>query len=320
MMPDQSKPYQIEEDTLKYASGAVLTQTNSNGDQHPVAFLSKTFSETEWNYEIYDRELLAIIHALEEWQHYIQGSGHTTIIHSDHQNLTYFKSAQKLNRQQAWWSLYLSEFNIKLIHMPGAKMIQSDALSWWPDFIPKEDNDNEDRILLPEEMFVNLMDLNLQDRIASSKNYDSDVKNALELLLENGPNNLQQDLEDWQLEKWEDENILFYKGKNYIPNNLDLRQDIVKMFHDHEMAGLPGELETYNSVKQHYWWPGMRTFVKNYVQGCGICQQFKINRNPSHPAYMPVEGAKTTRLLQTVLWTLSQTSPSLPAMIQYWSW
>ena len=48
-------------------------------------------------------------------------------------------------------------------------------------------------------------------------------------------------------------------------------------------------------MKQHYWWPGMRTFVKNYVQGCGICQQFKINRNPSHPAYMPVEGAKTTR-------------------------
>ena len=75
---------------------------------------------------------------------------------------------------------------------------------------------------------------------------------------------------------------------------MDLRRDIVKMFHDHKMARHPGELETYNSV-QHYWWPGMQTFVKNYVQGCGICQQFKINRNPSHPAYMPVEGAKTTR-------------------------
>ena len=98
MMPDQSKPYQIEADASKYASGAVLTQTDSNGDRHPVAFLSKTFSETERNYEIYDRELLAIIHALEEWRHYIQGSGHTTIIHLDHQNLTYFKSAQKLNQ------------------------------------------------------------------------------------------------------------------------------------------------------------------------------------------------------------------------------
>ena len=71
-------------------------------------------------------------------------------------------------------------------------------------------------------MFVNLMDLNLQDIIAGSTNYDSDVKNALELLLESGPNNLRQDLEDWQLEKRGDENILFYKGKNYIPNDLDL--------------------------------------------------------------------------------------------------
>ena len=124
--------------------------------------------------------------------------------------------------------------------MPGAKMIQSDALSRRSDFIPQEDHDNEDRILLPEEMFVNLMDLNLQDRIVGSTNYDSDVKNALELLLENGPNNLQQDLEDWRLEKHGDENILFYKGKNYIPNNLDLWQDIVKMFHNHETARHPG--------------------------------------------------------------------------------
>ena len=98
MMPDQSRPYQIEADTSKYTSGAVLTQTDSNGDRHPVAFLSKTFTETEQNYEIYDRESLGIIRALEEWRHYIQGSGHTTIVHSDHQNLTYFKSAQKLNR------------------------------------------------------------------------------------------------------------------------------------------------------------------------------------------------------------------------------
>ena len=47
MMPDQTKPFQIESDTSKYASGAVLTQLDSNGDQHPVAFLSKTFNKTE---------------------------------------------------------------------------------------------------------------------------------------------------------------------------------------------------------------------------------------------------------------------------------
>ena len=64
------------------------------------------------------------------------------------------------------------------------------------------------------------------------------------------------------MEKHGDKNILFYKDKNYIPDDLDLRQGIVKMFHDHETAGHLGELELYNLVKQHYWWLGMQTFVK----------------------------------------------------------
>jgi RNase H-like domain found in reverse transcriptase/Reverse transcriptase (RNA-dependent DNA polymerase) len=90
LMPNQSKPFQIESDASKVATGTVLSQLDLNGDQHPVAFLSKTFSETKRKYEIYDRELLGIIRALKEWRHYIQGSGHTTIVYSNHKNLMYF--------------------------------------------------------------------------------------------------------------------------------------------------------------------------------------------------------------------------------------
>ena len=90
MMPDHSRTFQIESDALKYASGAVLTQMDSNGDRHPVAFMSKTFNDTEKRYEIYNQELLGIVRALKEWRHYIQGSGHTTMVHTDHKNLTYF--------------------------------------------------------------------------------------------------------------------------------------------------------------------------------------------------------------------------------------
>ena len=129
MMPDHSKPFQIESDASKVATGAVLTQLDSNGDRHPCAFLSKTLSPTERNYEIYDRELLGIVRALDEWRHYIQGSPHRTVVYSDHKNLTYFRTAQKLNRRQARWSLYLSAFDLHLIHIPGTKMILSDALS-----------------------------------------------------------------------------------------------------------------------------------------------------------------------------------------------
>jgi hypothetical protein len=96
MIPDHSRPFQIESDASKVATGAVLTQLDSNGDRHPCSFISKTFSPTERNYEIYDRELLGIIRALEEWRHYIQGSGHTTIIHSDHKKLNLLQDGPEI--------------------------------------------------------------------------------------------------------------------------------------------------------------------------------------------------------------------------------
>jgi reverse transcriptase-like protein/integrase-like protein/chromodomain-containing protein/p58 integrase-like protein len=295
MMPDQSKPFQIETDASKYATGAVLTQLDINGDRHPVSFISKTFSPAERNYEIYDRELLAIIRALEEWRHYIQGSAHTTIVLSDHKNLTYYREAKKLNRRQARWSLYLSEFDVKLVHTPGNKMIQSDALSRRPDHCPDDDTDNEDIIMLPDDMFLNLIDVDLQRKIAMTEDLDNNAAEALKLILETAPTSMTAGLDDWKVETSNGQNILFYKGKNYIPRNTELRRELVKTFHDHETAGHPGEIGTYNAIRQHYWWPGLRTFVKNYVQGCGICQQFKIDRTPSKPAYIPTEGAKSLR-------------------------
>jgi hypothetical protein len=185
MMPDHSKPFQIESDASKYASGAVLTQMDINGDRHPVAFLSKTFTDTECQYEIYDRELLGIVRALKEWRHYIQGSGHTTLVQTDHQNLTYFWKAQKLSNRQARWSLFLLEFDIKLQHLPGNKMILSDALSRKLDHCPEKDETKEE-ILLPDDLFLNLLDVNLRDRITKNKEYDFDITKAIELLQEEG--------------------------------------------------------------------------------------------------------------------------------------
>ena len=219
IMPDQTKPFQIECDASKYASGAVLTQLDSDRDRHPCAFISKTFSPTERNYEIYDRELLAIIRALEEWRHYIQGSTHTTIIFSDHKNLRYFREARKLNRRQARWSLYLSEFNIKLVHISGTKMVQSDALSQRPDFVPEEDTDNEDVTMLPDALFINLIDTELQERILSCERFDSDAMEALKTLLEEGPTTIRNQLSDWTTERINRKQVLYYQGKNYIPQN-----------------------------------------------------------------------------------------------------
>jgi RNase H-like domain found in reverse transcriptase len=104
----------VEADASGYATGVVLSQLQDDGKWHPVGFLSKSLSEAERNYDIYDKELMAVIQALEAWRHYLEGSLHTIEILTDHQNLQYFRSAQKLNRRQARWSIFLSQFNFTL--------------------------------------------------------------------------------------------------------------------------------------------------------------------------------------------------------------
>src|SRR5271170_6916349 len=79
-MPDPTKPFVLETDASKYASGAVLRQQDTNCNWHPCGYLSKSFKTTERNYEIYDRELLAIIRALTDWRHYLMGSPHIVTI------------------------------------------------------------------------------------------------------------------------------------------------------------------------------------------------------------------------------------------------
>ena len=77
---NMSKPFEIEADASLYATGAVLHQEDTNGEQHPVAYYSKSLSPPERNYQVYDREFLAIIRALREWKHYVQGSPFKTVI------------------------------------------------------------------------------------------------------------------------------------------------------------------------------------------------------------------------------------------------
>ena len=131
--------------------------------------------------------------------------------------------AKRLNRRQARWSLYLSEFDVKLVHTPGSKMVQSDTLSRRPDLCPDEDNDNEDIIMLPDNMFLNLINVDLQEKIAMSNDLDGNEAEALKLLLENAPTPMAAGLEDWTIEQMKGQNISFYKGKNYIPRNTELR-------------------------------------------------------------------------------------------------
>ena len=111
-LPDHTRPFRLITDTSDFAIGAVLEQPDEINRWHPVAFLSKSMTDAERNYDIHDKELLAIIRSLETYRHYLQGAQHRVEIWTDHNNLTYFTTKQKLTRRQARWSLELSQYDV----------------------------------------------------------------------------------------------------------------------------------------------------------------------------------------------------------------
>jgi hypothetical protein len=163
-----------------------------------------------------------------------KGSPFHTVILSDHKNLTYFRSPWNLNWWQAWWSLFLSEFNLKLIHTPGSKMIQSDALSHWSDHV-FDDNDNEDVIILPDDIFIKLIDLNLLKEIKEKTEHNNFFAKALLALKENSPLPITSKLTDW----FTNNGLLFFKDRCYIPPDKDLHDEITKKYHDTLSSGHP---------------------------------------------------------------------------------
>ena len=141
-------------------------------------------------------------------------------------------------------------------------MIQSDSLSRRPDHCLDSDEDNKETIMLPDQLFVNLIDLDFQKRIAESRKLDKEVADALKTILDEGLPAGSKELGDWTMETdSEGRKAMFYRGKLYIPSDIELRRDAVKMHHDSPLAGHPGQLETFNKIKEQYWWPGMKTFV-----------------------------------------------------------
>ncbi len=97
LMPRMEQPFELEVDTSNYAIGATLNQKDELGRWHLVAYYSTTLSKTERNYDIYDKELLAVIKALHHWRTYLAGAPHQIVIHMDHSNLLYWKEPCKIS-------------------------------------------------------------------------------------------------------------------------------------------------------------------------------------------------------------------------------
>ena len=288
-IPNLSSPFTIATDTSKYASGAILLQTNSNSEWHPCSYLSQSFSLAEWNYDIYNCELLAVIRALKTWRYYLHSSPFPIQVFTDHKNLTYFCKPQALNHWQARWLLDLADFDLTMIHIPGSQLAGPDALSRRPDLLPSAMPENEEITLLPPSLFINLIDTSLSHHVQSSSASDPLVLQALQSMDRSIPSAFCFHLSDWQYT----ERILIYKGCVYIPSDPSLWQAILAHCHDHETAGHPGYLRTCQLVASKFWWPGLASFVCKYVKGCMVCQQNKSNTHPIISPLTPICSTST---------------------------
>ncbi|XP_016700286.1 uncharacterized protein [Gossypium hirsutum] len=121
-LPDFSKTFEIECDASGVGIGAVLTQ-----DWRPIAYFSEKLNGAVLNYPVYDKEMYALIRALEMWQHYLWPK--EFVIHSDREALKHIKSQHKLNKRHSKWVEYLELFPYVIKHKKGKENIMADALS-----------------------------------------------------------------------------------------------------------------------------------------------------------------------------------------------
>ena len=127
----------METDALDYALAAILSIVNEDNKVHPVSFHSCTFTVVELNYNTHDKELLAIFEAFKIWWHYLEGLAYPINVVTDYWNLEYFSTTKVLTQRQAWWSEYLSQFNLVIKFCPGCLSTKLDTLTRQWDVYPK---------------------------------------------------------------------------------------------------------------------------------------------------------------------------------------
>ena len=198
-----------------------------------VAFLSKLLNETERNYEIHDKEMLAIIRGLEAWRHLLEGAQFKFEIWTDHKNLEYFMKVQKLNRRQAHWALYLFRFDFTLKHVLGMRMGKADGLSRRPDWKIGVDKDNENQVIIKDNWIRNLQEVVIEgpevdiiEKIKKARSRDEDVVRIVEEMKKVGVKELRG--EEWKVEG----ELVIKEGKIYVPKDEELRAEIIQLHYD----------------------------------------------------------------------------------------
>jgi hypothetical protein len=162
--PDFNKKFYLQMDASGYSMGAILSQEGdtetltpaitkqTKSILHYIMYYLATFTPTEWNYDVYDQELLAIMKVLAHWWQYLGWTKVPFTIITDHANLQHWKSLQNLVWCVAWWHINLQEYDYKIQYISGKENAPPDTLSWQPR-ADKGQEDNQGVIVIPPEKF-----------------------------------------------------------------------------------------------------------------------------------------------------------------------
>lgn len=279
----------VETDASDYVSAGVLSQYDDNQVLHPIAFFSKKHTPAECNYEIYDKELLAIIRAFEEWRPELEGATHPIQVLTDHRNLEYFMSSKLLNRRQARWSEFLSRFNFKIVYRPGKAGQKPDSLTRRSGDLPKEGDER-----LCEQQKAVLKPQNLPQELHLLANTSSShAQTHLDNLFKEGyeidpfPSSVIADIKQGTRQRKDislalcsvRDGRLYIGSRLLIPDYAPLRLYLLQQHHDTPVAGHQGREKTFELLSRDYYWSTMRRDVEKFVRNCHTCARIKTSRH-----------------------------------------
>ena len=275
---DPNKQYFIEIDFSDYVNAGMLSQMGENGLLHPVTYFSRRMAPVKCHYEIYDKELLAIIWCFKEWQPELEGTSLPVKVFTDHKGLEYFMSTKKLTLKQIRWAEFLLKFNFVISYQSDKKSNKVNALTRKPNEQP---TDNEDkrrkhsvRVLLPPDRIDYEAELqpikeDHADRTDSDTNSNASDKTSplLEQVIESNQNNelcskirlylanprgLKKP--EVYLKGLRVENGLLMKGNwLYITDKDQLQLKVIKEIHNQLAVGHLGTEWTLEMARRHYY-------------------------------------------------------------------
>ncbi|XP_073719444.1 uncharacterized protein [Misgurnus anguillicaudatus] len=238
---DPAAQFIVEVDASDVGVGAVLSQRSAkDGKVHPCAFFSHRLNPAERNYDIGNRELLAVRLALGEWRHWLEGTSEPFLVWTDHKNLEYIRSARRLSSRQARWALFFDRFNFTLSYRPGSKNTKPDALSR----LFESPGSDRDETILPEGRVVGALRWGIEQRVRRAGR-EGEVPEGCPA------------------------------GRLWVPNAL--RSEVIRWGHESKFVCHPGVRRTLATVRQRFWWPSMGPDVRQFVLACQVCARNKAS-------------------------------------------